>query len=330
MASAPVSNSNEPLKIIFAGTPEFAAFHLQALIDSKHQLIAVYSQPDRPAGRGKKLRASPVKQLAEAAGITVHQPASLRVEDEQRKLAELDADVMVVVAYGLILPQAVLDAPRLGCLNVHASLLPRWRGAAPIQRAIEAGDSETGITIMQMDAGLDTGAMLATARCAIGPDTSSAMLHQTLAGLGSALLLEVLDSLVEFQGRAVSQNDEQATYAAKIVKPEAELDWQQDAAVLARTIRAFNPFPICFSTLGKERVKIWEAKPLEIAAAETPGTITQADKEGIMVSCGGGQLLIQRLQLAGGKPLTAAQLLNARSELFATGNCFTVPAASTD
>jgi methionyl-tRNA formyltransferase len=325
MASAPMNTSNESLRIIFAGTPDFAAIHLKGLIDSKHQLIAVYSQPDRPAGRGKKLRASPVKQLAEAAGIAVHQPASLRVEDAQRKLGDLNADVLVVVAYGLILPQAVLDAPRLGCLNVHASLLPRWRGAAPIQRAIEAGDSETGITIMQMDAGLDTGAVLATAKCTIGPQTSSAMLHDTLAGLGPPLLLQVLNNLVEFQNRAVKQNAEQVTYAEKILKPEAELDWRLEAAVLARIVRAFNPFPICFGNLGKERVKFWEAQPIETASAESPGTITRADKDGIIVSCGGGQLLIQRLQLAGGKPLTAMQLLNARSELFAPGNCFTLP-----
>ena len=330
MTTTPVSTSNESLKIIFAGTPEFAGIHLKALIDSKHQLIAVYSQPDRPAGRGKKLRASPVKQLAEAAGIAVHQPASLRVEDEQRKLAQLKADLMVVVAYGLILPQAVLDAPRLGCLNVHASLLPRWRGAAPVQRAIEAGDIETGITIMQMDAGLDTGAMLATAKCAIGPDTSSAMLLDTLADTGPPLLLAVLDNLVEFQRGAVSQNDEQASYADKILKPEAELDWQQDAAILARAIRAFNPFPVCFGTLGEKRIKIWDAQPVNTSASETPGTITQTDKAGIMVSCGGGQLLLRRLQLAGGKPLTAAQLLNAHSELVALGNRFTLPAASTD
>lgn len=328
MTTTPESTSSESLRIIFAGTPDFASLYLKALIDSKHQLIAVYSQPDRPAGRGKKLRASPVKQLAEASGITVHQPASLRVEDEQRKLAELNADVMVVVAYGLILPQAVLDAPRLGCLNVHASLLPRWRGAAPIQRAVEAGDSETGITIMQMDAGLDTGAMLATAKCAIGPDTSSAILLDTLASLGPPLLLEVLDNIVEFQSRAVSQNDEQATYAEKILKPEAELDWRGHATILARAIRAFNPFPVCFGTLGEKRIKIWEAQPVDAAASEKPGTITRADKEGIMVSCGGGQLLLRRLQLAGGKPLTAAQLLNAHSELFALGNRFTLPAAS--
>jgi len=328
MSSAAADTSKESLKIIFAGTPEFAATHLKAIIDSKHQLLSVYSQPDRPAGRGKKLRASPVKQLAEAAGITVHQPASLRVEDEQRRLVQLNADVMVVVAYGLILPQAVLDAPRLGCLNVHASLLPRWRGAAPIQRAIEAGDTETGITIMQMDAGLDTGAMLATARCAIGPETSSATLFDTLAGLGPPLLLKVLDNLENFQDRAVRQNEEQTTYAEKILKPEAELDWSLDAAVLSRKIRAFNPFPVCFGILGKERVKFWEARPLDSASPEIPGTITHADKDGIMVSCGGGQLLIRRLQLAGGKPLTAAQLLNAHSELFAPGNRFSPPATS--
>tara|TARA_R110001592_G_scaffold363043_1_gene679575 strand:+ start:56404 stop:57396 length:993 start_codon:yes stop_codon:yes gene_type:complete len=326
MSTMPVSSSNTPLRIIFAGTPEFAAIHLKTLIDSKHQLIAVYSQPDRPAGRGKKLRASPVKQLAEAAGIAVYQPVSLRVEEEQHRLAELNADVMVVVAYGLILPTEVLQAPRLGCLNVHASLLPRWRGAAPIQRAIEAGDSETGITIMQMDVGLDTGAMLATARCAIGPQTSSAMLHNTLADLGPPLLLEVLDNLAAFQSRAVNQPEELATYARKILKAEAELDWRGDATALARTVRAFNPFPVCFSTLGKERVKFWEAQPVDAASSAIPGTITQADKAGIRVSCGAGQLLIERLQLAGGKPLTAAQLLNARSELFAVGQRFSLPA----
>ena len=328
MSTTPGTGSRAPLRIIFAGTPEFAATHLKALIDSEHQLIAVYSQPDRPAGRGKKLRASPVKQLAEAAGIPVHQPVSLRVEQEQQKLAELNADVMVVVAYGLILPKAVLDAPKLGCLNVHGSVLPRWRGAAPIQRAIEAGDKETGITIMQMDEGLDTGAMLATSRCAIGPQTSSATLHDSLAALGPPLLLEVLDNLVDFQSRAVVQQDELATYAQKILKPEAELDWREDAVVLDRTIRAFNPFPVCFGTLGSERIKFWQAQPLAADAAEPPGTITQADKEGILVSCGAGQLLLQRLQLAGGKPLTAAQLLNARSELFAVGHRFSLPTKS--
>ena len=311
------------LRVIFAGTPEFAAIHLKAIIDSKHQLIAVYTQPDRPAGRGKKLHASPVKQLAEAAAIPVYQPATLRDGAEQRQLAALGADVMVVVAYGLILPQAVLDAPRRGCLNVHASLLPRWRGAAPIQRAIEAGDEQTGITIMQMDAGLDTGDMLAGVTCPIGCDTTAASLHDELAALGAPLLLEVLDDLATHQAGRRRQDDETATYASKIVKAEAEIDWQQDAQLLCRRIRAFNPFPICFSTLGEERVKIWQARSASLeSAAEPAGTILRAGPEGILVNCGSGQLSIQRLQLPGGKALTADQILNARRQLFAPGKQF--------
>jgi methionyl-tRNA formyltransferase len=321
--------ASNPLRVIFAGTPEFAAIHLKALVDSKHQLISAYTQPDRPAGRGKKLRSSPVKLLAEAAGIALHQPATLHDEGEQHTLAELNADVMVVVAYGLILPQAVLDAPRLGCLNVHASLLPRWRGAAPIQRAIEAGDAETGITIMQMDAGLDTGAMLATASCAIDSQTSAASLHDRLAGLGPPLLLDVLHDLPAFQNRADTQNNELATYAGKILKPEAELDWRRDAAGLARAIRAFNPFPVCFSNLEAQRIKVWQAQPVDAPAASAAvGTILQADRDGILVNCGAGQLRVQCLQLAGGKPLTAAQLLNARTGLFTPGNRFDLPAES--
>lgn len=331
MPATLMNTASKSLRIIFAGTPEFAAIHLKALIDSKHQLIAVYTQPDRPAGRGKKLRASPVKLLAEASGIAVHQPVSLRAEDEQYTLAELDADVMVVVAYGLILPPAVLDAPRLGCLNVHASLLPRWRGAAPIQRAIEAGDTETGTTIMQMDAGLDTGAMLATARCTIDSQTSAASLHDQLAGLGPPLLLKVLGDLPAFQSKAATQNNELATYAGKILKPEAELDWRRDAASLARAVRAFNPFPVCFSNLEAQRIKVWQALPVDApATSEAVGTILQADKDGILVNCGAGQLRVQCLQLAGGKPLRAAQLLNARTELFTPGNRFDLPAESTD
>jgi methionyl-tRNA formyltransferase len=318
-----------PLRVIFAGTPDFAAIHLKAINDSKHQLIAVYTQPDRPAGRGKKLQASPVKRFAEEAGLPVYQAASLKTEDAQRQLAELQADIMVVVAYGLILPQTVLDAPRLGCLNVHASLLPRWRGAAPIQRAIEAGDSDTGITIMQMDAGLDTGNMLATAHCPIGPRSTAASLHDELATLGAPLLLQVLDNLPAHLHTASKQDDGLATYAKKILKSEAEIDWQLNARLLDRHIRAFNPFPICFSMLGGERVKIWQARPAStVAAPETPGAILRADSQGILVNCGDGQLSIEKLQLPGGKPLTADQLLNARSELFAPGNCFISPAAS--
>jgi methionyl-tRNA formyltransferase len=316
----------KPLKLIFAGTPEFAAIHLKALIESEHQLIGVYTQPDRPAGRGKKLHASPVKQLAEEAGVSVFQPRSLKDEQAQQQLAGLGADVMVVVAYGLILPQAVLDAPRLGCLNVHASLLPRWRGAAPIQRAIEAGDAETGITIMQMDAGLDTGDMLATASCPIKEDTSAASLHNTLAGLGPPLLLDVLDRLPELQQSARTQDDQRATYASKIVKSEAQLDWTLDAASLDRAIRAFNPFPVCFSRLGSERVKVWLASVVGTnSLPEPPGTIIRADKQGIIINCGKGQLAIQQLQLPGGKALSAEQVLNSRRELFAPGQAFSPP-----
>jgi methionyl-tRNA formyltransferase len=296
------------------------------LIDSEHQLLAIYTQPDRPAGRGKKLQASPVKRLAEGAGLPVYQPASLRDIAAQQRLAELAADVLVVVAYGLILPQAVLDAPRLGCLNVHASLLPRWRGAAPIQRAIEAGDDESGITIMQMDAGLDTGGMLATAKIPINGNTTAASLHDELATLGAPLLLQVLGDLPAYQHGVCKQDDELATYASKIQKHEAQIDWRQDAQLLERRVRAFNPFPVCFSTLGNERVKIWQARVAgTVATGQAAGAIVQADRQGIVVNCGSGQLTIARLQLPGGKPLSAQQMLNARGELFAPGQQFSSP-----
>ena len=311
---------NASLRIIFAGTPEFAAVHLRGLLDSPHQLVAVYTQPDRPAGRGKKLQASPVKKMAQSAGIAVYQPPSLRDEQAQRQLADLGADVMVVVAYGLILPQAVLDAPRIACLNVHASLLPRWRGAAPIQRAIEAGDSESGITIMQMDAGLDTGNMLAIARCALDEKTTAASLHDQLADMGTPLLLQVLDTLPEHLARGRIQNDELATYASKILKPEAEIDWRESAEIVARKIRAFNPFPISYTMLGDDRLKIHAASPgRESAGAACPGTIVESVATGIFVACGQGQLHISRLQLPGGKALSTEQMLNARSALFSPG-----------
>jgi methionyl-tRNA formyltransferase len=314
------------LKLLFAGTPEFSAIHLRAVIDSEHQLIGVYTQPDRPAGRGKKLQGSPVKKLAEEAGIPVYQPASLKDESTQAELAALGADALVVVAYGLILPQPVLDAPRLGCINVHASLLPRWRGAAPIQRAIEAGDSQTGTTIMQMDAGLDTGDMLATARCPIGPDTTAASLHDELAVVGAKLLVEVLDDLPAHQARAKKQEDAGANYASKILKAEAQIDWSRPAAELDRAIRAFNPFPVCFSSLAGQRVKIWQARPAGSAPLpEPPGTVLKADRSGILVNCGSGQLNIEQLQLPGGKPLTAEQVLNGSAALFATGARFSQP-----
>ncbi|WP_241505954.1 methionyl-tRNA formyltransferase [Parahaliea mediterranea] len=311
-----------PLRLLFAGTPEFAAHHLDALLGSRHQVVAVYTQPDRPAGRGKKLQASPVKQRALAAHLPVCQPASLRDEQAQRALADHGADVLVVVAYGLILPQAVLDAPRLGCLNVHASLLPRWRGAAPIQRAIAAGDTESGVTIMQMDAGLDTGAMLATARCAIGPHATTASLHDELAALGAPCLLEVLDDLPAHQARARVQDDSLATYASKIEKAEARLDFALPAAELDRRIRAFNPFPVCFSELGETRVKVWQARPEGGGRLAAPGTVVHSDRDGIRVACGEGSLCLQVLQLPGGKALPVEALLNAHGERFAPGAVF--------
>ena len=311
-----------PLRIVFAGTPDFAAMHLGALQQSDHELIAVYTQPDRPAGRGKKLTPSPVKLAAEAAGLPVFQPASLKDSAQQQHLAALNPDVLVVVAYGLILPQAVLDIPGFACLNVHASLLPRWRGAAPIQRAIEAGDSETGITIMRMDAGLDTGDMLATASCPIEHATTSASLHDQLADCGTTLLLAVLKDLPDYLANGQKQDDTKATYAKKILKTEAEIDWNQCAIALDRAIRAFNPFPVCFTSVAGERLKIWQAQTAaHYSEGDYPaGTITGADRKGIRVRCGAGDLIITRLQLPGGNILDAAQMLNAKSALFTTGS----------
>ncbi len=317
--------SKNPLRVIFAGTPDFAAAHLKSLINSEHQLLAVYTQPDRPAGRGQRLQASPVKLLAEQAGLMVHQPASLKDEAVQRQLAALRADVMVVVAYGLILPQVVLNTPRLGCLNVHASLLPRWRGAAPIQRAIEAGDTTTGITIMQMDAGLDTGAMLASVNCSIGLGTSAAALHDQLALLGPPLLQQVLVDIDNYRRIGQAQDDTLAVYAHKILKAEAQIDWRCEALALDRKVRAFNPFPICFSTLSGKRVRVWRATPRPaVAAADLPGTIVRADNAGVVVSCGKGELILEVLQLEGGKPLTATQLLRAYQARFDVGKSFDV------
>ena len=319
------------MRILFAGTPEFAACHLKQLINSKHSLIGVYTQPDRPSGRGRKLQASPVKQLALQADLPVFQPPSLKDAGAQEQLAALGADVMIVVAYGLILPQAVLDTPLFGCLNVHASLLPRWRGAAPIQRAIEAGDATTGITIMQMDAGLDTGAMLATASCPIGAHTSAAELHDELAVLGPPLLLEVLADLPGYQKNSRAQDDTQANYAHKILKPEAQMDWRCSAQVLERRVRAFNPFPICFSLLDGERIRIWQARAHSTeTASAAPGTIIGADDDGITVCCGEHTLRIEVLQLEGGKALAARELLSAHRAKFATGKRFDLPAAGTD
>lgn len=311
------------MKIIFAGTPDFAAAHLRALIDcGQHEIVAVYSQPDRPAGRGKKLTASAVKQLASEQGLTVLQPPSLKEADAQQQLASFAADLMVVVAYGLILPQAVLDTPRLGCINVHGSLLPKWRGAAPIQRAVEAGDDETGICIMQMDAGLDTGPVISVARCAIEATDTSGSIYQKLSALGAPTLLAALEKLASGVAVAEQQDDSQSTYASKIDKAEALIDWATPAEILARKVRAFNPFPATFSHIGGERVKIWAASANTVDSRQAAGTIIAASDQGILVQTASGQLLISEIQLAGKSKMPVSELLKSKAELFAAGQSF--------
>ncbi|KKL47915.1 hypothetical protein LCGC14_2330760 [marine sediment metagenome] len=314
------------MRIVFAGTPEFAAHHLQTLLDDDHhKIVAVYTQPDRPAGRGKKLTPSPVKALAQAHGLTVNQPASLKEAEQQKNLNDLNADIMVVVAYGLLLPKAILDTPQLGCINVHASLLPRWRGAAPIQRAIEAGDKETGVTIMQMDIGLDTGDMLLKAHCPITETDTGGSLHDKLASIGPPALLKTLLELEEGSAVAEKQDDELSNYAPKISKNEALVDWSQSAKVIARKVRAFNPFPVTYTTLGNggreqtERVRLWQAEWSMDCTEADPGTIIDAANSGIRVNTGEGSLLITELQLPGKKRLPVAELLKSRADLFTPG-----------
>jgi len=302
----------QPLRIVFAGTPDFAARHLQALIDSQHQVIAVYSQPDRPAGRGKKLKASEVKQLAVENNIDVYQPESLKVESEQQILADLNADIMVVVAYGLILPQTILDTPRLGCINVHGSILPRWRGAAPIQRAIWAGDKESGVTIMQMDLGLDTGDMLDITTCEITPDETSASLYTKLAQLGPKALIETLSEIANGTAKAVIQDEAQANYAHKLSKQEADIDWTMDADQIERNIRSFNPWPVCFTQMSGNTVKIYQAKVVELTGE--PGTVLASDKTGITIATGQNAIKIEQLQPQGKKPMSAQDFLNGRAD----------------
>jgi methionyl-tRNA formyltransferase len=310
---------SKPLRIIFAGTPDFAAKHLSALLNSAHEVIAVYTQPDRPAGRGKKLKPSDVKQLALSSDIPVYQPKTLRDETAQQELSALHADLMVVVAYGLILPQVVLDTPRLGCINVHGSLLPRWRGAAPIQRAIWAGDAETGVTIMQMDIGLDTGAMLHKVTCPIATDETSASLYDKLAELGPQGLLETLDQISEQTAVAQEQDDAQANYAAKLSKEEANIDWTQTAVAIERQIRAFNPWPVSYTQIAEQNVKIWQASVIDATTVLQPGTVISATKQGIQVATGEGILNLLNLQLAGKKAMPVQDILNARKEWFVVG-----------
>lgn len=305
------------MRIVFAGTPEFAAQHLQALLDAGREVVAVYTQPDRPAGRGQKLMPSPVKQLALQHGIAVYQPQTLRDPAAQAELAALTPDLMVVVAYGLILPQVVLDTPRLGCINSHASLLPRWRGAAPIQRAIEAGDASSGVTVMQMEAGLDTGPMLLKVTTTITVEDTGGSLHDRLATLGSQAVVEAVTKLAAGELRGEVQDDSLATYAHKLNKDEARLDWSRPAVELERLVRAFDPWPICHSTLNGEALKIHAAQLGEGQGA--PGSVLAADRNGLTVACGEGALRLTRLQLPGGKPLSFADLYNSRREQFAPG-----------
>ncbi|WP_421575421.1 methionyl-tRNA formyltransferase [Stenotrophomonas maltophilia] len=303
------------MKIVFAGTPAFAVSSLRAAA-RHHEVVAVYTQPDRPAGRGRGLAPSPVKLDAIARGIPVFQPDSLKTPEAQQQLRDLAPDLMVVVAYGLILPKAVLTIPTHGCWNVHASLLPRWRGAAPIQRAIQAGDAETGVCLMQMEAGLDTGPVLLKQHIAIGPNDTGGQLHDRLAALGEQVLSDGLGLLrAGIKPIAQPQPEAGVTYAHKLDKAEARLDWAQDAHALARTVRAFNPWPIAEAMLAGERVRIHGAIALDDNEGKAPGTLLGASRDGIDIACGQGALRLRVLQREGGKAITAADYLNARRDL---------------
>lgn len=310
------------MKLIFAGTPDFAAIALNALINTQHDIVAVYTQPDRPSGRGQKLSASPVKQLALQHGLTVMQPDNFKSSSEeglkaQQQLADLNADVMVVAAYGLILPQVILDTPKYGCLNIHASLLPRWRGAAPIQRAIQAGDQQSGVTIMQMAKGLDTGDMLYKLSCEITTTDTAASLHDKLSQLGAKAICDVLEnqqSLEQYQANRIVQDDALSNYAHKIVKAEAKIDWAQPAQYLDLHIRAFNPVPVAFCLLADgSPLRIWSAELSKETHTSKYGEILGIDKHGILVACGAGTTLrLTSLQWAGGKTLNAIQIFQTK------------------
>lgn len=306
------------MRVIFAGTPEFAAQALAAIIAAGHEIPLVLTQPDRPAGRGMSLQPSAVKKLAIAHGLAVFQPLSLKGTEAQARLAELQADVMVVAAYGLILPQAVLDFPRHGCLNIHASLLPRWRGAAPIQRALLAGDAQTGVCIMQMEAGLDTGPVLLREAFPIEGEDTTASLHDKLASCGAALIVKVLDGLPL---ASEIQPEAGVTYAHKIEKAEALIDWSRSAAELDRHIRAFNPFPGAQTQLGGQTVKLWQARP--VAGQGEPGQVLAVDRQKIVIACGAGALAVSELQKAGGKRLPVQQFL--AGNVLSVGDRFGLP-----
>lgn len=329
----PSSKQNpKNLRVIFAGTPEFAASSLSTIINSHHTVCAVFTQPDRKAGRGRKLNKSPVKLLAEEHSIPVYQPGNLKSEEDQLKIQALKADIMVVAAYGLILPKTVLNMPALGCINIHASILPRWRGAAPIQRAILAGDTLSGITFMKMDEGLDTGDMLLKVECSINSEETGGSLHDKLASLGAEHIVSVLDQLNTGKINAEQQDESQSCYARKLNKEEALVNWCDRAEELEKMIRAFNPWPVAYTTIENNKaetlnLRIWGAQLVKKIPASnssaisnaTPGTIIESNKNSIVVATGEDLLSITRLQLPGSKALNAEQLLNAKRELFKPG-----------
>ncbi len=308
------------LRIIFAGTPAFSLPTLQALLDSPHEVVAVYTQPDRPAGRGRRLSPSPIKQLAQENDIPVEQPESLKSAEQQQILSSYQADVMVVVAYGLLLPEAVLKLFPYGCINVHASLLPRWRGASPIQSAILAGDKESGVTIMQMDKGLDTGDMLSTKACEIADSDTSEVLHDALSALGGPLLVETLNALVAGEVQAKKQDNSLATYAHKIKKADAQLNWDLSAQELVRQVRAYNPWPIAFTYFNGQPLRIWAAEVLAVSSDKPAGTLMSIDENALDVACGDGMLRILKLQLPGGRAMNVGDFLNAHRQMCVPGS----------
>ncbi|MDA0120003.1 methionyl-tRNA formyltransferase [Vibrio sp. T11.5] len=314
---------SKPLKIVFAGTPDFAARHLAALLSSEHEVIAVYTQPDRPAGRGKKMTASPVKHIALEHDIPVYQPENFKSDEAKQELADLNADLMVVVAYGLLLPQAVLDTPKLGCINVHGSILPRWRGAAPIQRSIWAGDQETGVTIMQMDIGLDTGDMLKIATLPIEATDTSASMYEKLAELGPQALVECLADIADGKASPEKQDDELANYAKKLSKEEARINWSDEAAHIERCVRAFNPWPMSYFEAANNSIKVWQSRVDVQTTTEAPGTILQADKTGIYIATGKHVLVLEQLQVPGKKAMSVQDILNSRASWFEVGTQLT-------
>ena len=307
------------MNIVYAGTPDFAVPALQSLIDSEHKVVAVYTQPDRPAGRGRKVQFGPVKQVAVDAGIPVEQPLSLKDEEAQQILASYKSDVMIVAAYGLLLPQIVLDMPRHGCLNIHGSLLPRWRGAAPIHRAIQTGDSETGVTIMQMALGLDTGDMLLKRVCPISTEDTSQTIHDRLANDGAEALLEVLSLIEKNELNPEPQDDSLTSYAEKLNKAEAEIDWNQSAAEIDLKIRAFNPWPVAFTLFKGKPLRIYMSKVVDLKNDSGPGSVITESPEGILIATGDGVLSFSRLQLPGKKAMNVKDFLNGQSLM---GNIF--------